>query len=64
MKKLMRMLKILSYAIFIILASVGVGIGGAILPPVNKRKNDNDILIEQKDERNESEELTDLDAIK
>lgn len=59
MKKLKKALRLLAMVLFMILASFGLGLTGAILPGSRERYMNSDIKTEQVDKREESEEQDD-----
>jgi hypothetical protein len=59
MKKFKKLLKLAGLGVLIILAAMGIGIGGAIFPSQKERYNDNGIkteLVEKKEEEDSSAE--------
>lgn len=60
MKSFKKKIKLLGYAIMIILASLAAGVGGAPIPRQGRREERNEIkieMIDSKDDEVESEEL-------
>ncbi|UII29728.1 hypothetical protein LVD17_15620 [Fulvivirga ulvae] len=56
MKKIKRVLRLVAFIFFVLLAAFGAGIGGAILPTYHRRDEKPEINIEMVDKKDETEE--------
>ena len=59
MKKIKRVLRLIAFIFFVLLAAFGAGIGGAIMPTYHRRDENPEINIEMVDEKGDEMEEDD-----